>query len=87
VVQPWSNHRQDKDKLRVEQVGGSHLFLDDVYVFEMIYLWWYIIKSLLKDETMMKCLIELWMIVEMTMKCWSILHECWNNDENVNVLK
>jgi hypothetical protein len=37
----------------------------------MIYLWWFIIKSLLNDEMTMKCLIEFLMIVETTMKYWS----------------
>jgi hypothetical protein len=32
-------------------------------------------------------LIELLMIVETTIKCDRVLDECWNNDENVNVLK
>jgi hypothetical protein len=30
--------------------------------------WWYFIKSLLNDETMMKCLIEFVMIIKTTMK-------------------
>jgi len=65
----------DKDKPQVEQVGGFHLFLLWCLCFEMIYLWWYFIKSLLNEDMTMKCLIEFLMIVETTMKCRS--GSCW----------
>jgi hypothetical protein len=53
----------------------------------MIYLWWYIIKSLLNDETMMKCLIENLDDCRNDYEMLIDLDECWNNDENINVLK
>ena len=58
-----------------EWVSGFHLFLVWCLCFEIIYLWWYFIKSLLNDEMMMKCLIEFLMIVKNTMKFWSC--SCW----------
>jgi hypothetical protein len=64
-----SDNRQYKDNPQVEQVGSFHLFLVWCLCFEMIYLWWYFIKSLLNDETTMKCVIEFVMIVELTKKC------------------
>jgi hypothetical protein len=64
VARLGSDLLQEKDTLRMEQVGGSHLFLIWCLCFEMIYLWWYIIKSLLNNETTMMCLIEFWMIIE-----------------------
>jgi len=87
VERPWSDLRSSKDTLQEEWVGGFHLFLVWCLCFEIIYLWWYFIKSLLNDETTMKCLIEVLMIVEMTMKCR--LGSCWMLKQwwNINVLK
>jgi EamA domain-containing membrane protein RarD len=63
----------------VEQVGGFHISLLWSLCFKMIYLWWSFIKSLLNDETTMKCLIEFLMIVETTMQCrsssWGMLKQ------------
>ena len=88
MLWPGSDHRQDKDRPQVEQVGGFHLFPILMFMFwnDLLVMIFYL-NPCCKRKRRRRVGLNSWWLLKQLWNVERVLDECWNNDENVRVLK